>query len=203
MLAQPATLIPDQYGGGKSDTWFSIIADTDKGAAQLFKVATQRLLDINNWSSLCGISSAAFRLTDAKGLEVDRLIETGDHFRIDIPGPGTIGGQGYDWVEIEKIETRVNACAESEWMAVTVRPSPNPLNNDVDTAHFFSSDATTTFIVQRDKKRVTAEVHGRNEQPNNQTENSVDNIRNTIVGTTALTGFSDNQWKQLVKGILS
>jgi hypothetical protein len=203
MLAQPSVLIPDQYTGNKTDNWFSIIADTENGAARLFRTAVERLLDVNNWSRLCGISSASFRLTDAKGMEVDRPIEPGDHFRIDIPGPGTTTGNGYDWVEIEKIEKHFNPCAEWESISVIVRPSPNPQNNDADTAHFFSADATSTFAIQREKKRVTAEVHGRNEKPNTETGNTLDNLRNTIVGTTALTGFSDIQWKQLVKGILS
>ena len=202
MLPQPTT-IPEQHTGGKSDNWFSIIADTDKGAVSLFKTAVERLLDVNNWSRLCGISSASFRLTDEKGTEVGRPIKAGDHFRIDIPGPGTVTGNGYDWVQIEKIEPHLNPCAEWEAIAITVRSAPNPLNEDEHTAHFFSEEATSTFLVKRDKKRVTAEVHGRNEKPNTTTVNTLDNLRNTVVGTAALTGFSDIQWKQLVKGILS
>jgi hypothetical protein len=202
MLPQPTT-IPEQHTGGKTDNWFSIIADTDKGAVGLFKTAVERLLDVNNWSRLCGISSASFRLTDEKGTEVDRPIKAGDHFRIDIPGPGTVTGKGYDWVQIEKIEPHLNPCAEWEAIAIIVRSAPNPLNEDEHTAHFFSEEATSTFLVKRDKKRVTAEVHGRNEKPNTATGNTLDNLRNTVVGTAALTGFSDIQWKQLVKGILS
>lgn len=199
----PQPSIPTQQTGDKTDNWFSIIADTEKGAVQLFKTALERILDVRNWGQLCGISSAAFRLTDAFGTEVDRQIEVGDHFRIDIPGPGTSTGNGYDWVEIEKIERHINPCAEWEAISITVRPSPNPLNHEEDTAHFFSADATSTFVVQREKKRVTAEVHGRNEQPNTHTSKTIDNLRNGLIGAAALRGFSDNQWKQLVKGILS
>ena len=195
--------IPTQQTGTKTDTWFSIIADTEQGAAGLFKTAVERLQDVNQWSRLCGISSAAFRLTDALGTEVDRLIQMGDHFRIDIPGPGTITGNGYDWVKIENIETQLNPQAEWEAMSIRVRPSPNPLNTDESTAHFFSHDATSTFLVKREKKRVTAEVHGRNEQPNTATDNTIDKLRNTLIGKAAITGLGDTQWKQLVKGILS
>lgn len=203
MLTQPATLIPDQYSGGKTDNWFSIIADTEKGACLLFKTAVERLYDVTNWGRLCGISSAGFLLTDANGNEVDRAIQEGDHFRIDIPGPGTITGNGYDWVEVERIQEHFNPCAEWESISITVRPSPNPQNEDADTAHFFSADATSTFLVQREKKRVTAEVHGRNEHANTDMSNILDSTRNAVIGTAALTGFSETQWKQLVKGILS
>lgn len=201
MLAQPT--IPAQHTGGKTDTWFSIIADTENGAAKLFKMGTERLFDVNNWGRLCGISSASFRLTDKQGNEVNRPIQEGDHFRIDIPGPGTTIGNGYDWVQIEKIEKHINPCAEWESVSITVRPAPNPFGDDAYTAHFFSEDATSTFVVQREKKRVTAEVYGRNEKPNTTTGNLADNLRNTLAGTAALTGFSNRQWKQLVKGILS
>ncbi len=201
MLAE--LTIPTQHTGAKSDTWFSIIADTESGAVKLFKMAIERLFDLNNWSRLCGISPASFRLTDENGVEVDRTIQHGDHFRIDITGPGTVTGNGYDWVKIEKIEKYINPCAEWESVAITVRPVPNPLGDDAYTAHFFSEEATSTFLVQREKKRVTAEVHGRNEQPNTDTGNSLDNLRNKVVGKLSLTGFSAIQWKELVKGILS
>lgn len=199
----PQPSIPTQQTGAKTDTWFSIIADTEKGAVGLFKTAVERILDVNNWSKLCGISSAGFKLTNASGEEVNRVIEVGDHFRIDIPGPGTSAGNGYDWVEIENIEKHLNPSAEWEAISILVRPSPNPLNNNADTAHFFSGDATSTFLVQREKKRVTAEIHGRNEKTNTATTKPLDNLRNGIVGTAALTGFSETQWKQLVKGVLS
>jgi hypothetical protein len=49
---------------------------------------------------------------------------------------------------------------------------------------------------------VTAEVHGRNEVPNTETDKTVDKVRNAVVGLGAITAFSAPQWKSLVKGLL-
>ncbi len=201
MSQQP--VIPAQYTGESTDNYHCIEADSDKEAVALFKDAVARLYDVNHWRDVCSIASASFRLTDENGKEIDRKLKQGDHFRIDIPAPGTITGDGYDWVRIEKIEAHINPCAEWEAVAITVRPASNPQGDKEDTAHFFSAEATSTFLVQREKKKVSAEVHGRNEKPNTDTDNTLDNLRNKIIGETALTGFSDLQWKQLVKGILA
>jgi hypothetical protein len=200
---QQEPTIPAQYTGESTDNHYSIEADTDKEAVALFRTAVSRLFDVNNWGEICAVASASFRLTDAEGNEIERDPQQGDHFRIELPAPGTDTGDGYDWVRIEKIEKHINSCAEWEAVSITVRPAPNPLNDKEDTAHFFSPEATSTFLVQREKKKLSAEVHGRNEKPNTDTDNTIDNIRNKIIGETALTGLSDLQWKQLVKGILT
>jgi hypothetical protein len=198
-----STPIPTQYTGKQTDVCFSIMADTDKKAAGVFRIAVDRLFDVNNWSQLSGIGSAGFLHTDEEGNAVDRALKPGDYFRIDIPGPGSQAGKGYDWVRMEKIEKHLNSCADWEAIEITVRPAPNPTGEEQATAHFFAEQATSTFIVQRERRKLTAEVHGRNEIPNTDTGNSFDNLRNGVVGATALTGFSEIQWKRLVKGILS
>ncbi|MBV9988433.1 MAG: hypothetical protein JO301_12200 [Chitinophagaceae bacterium] len=197
------TSIPQQHIGDQTDTSFSVMADTDKKAAGLFKIATDRLFDVNNWSRLSGIGSASFLHTDENGNQVERALKPGDHFRIDIPGPGSQAGGGYDWVKVEKIDKHLNSCAEWEAISITVRPAPDPSGGDDKAAHFFSEQATSTFIVQRENRKLTAEVHGRNELPNTDTDNPLDAFRNKAVAAVALTGFSAFQWKQLVKGILS
>ncbi|MBC8052817.1 MAG: hypothetical protein H7Y13_07110 [Sphingobacteriaceae bacterium] len=69
-------------------------------------------------------------------------------------------------------------------------------------AHFFKDDASSTFLVQRNGLTVKAEVHGRNEQANTNTEKFIDKARNILVAAGAMLGFSDFQWKSLVKGLI-
>ena len=158
------------------------------------------MLDVNNWQTLAGQATAAFQLTDDKGQPVNRKAKTGDHFRIDIPGPGSQSGEGYDWVKIEVVEEEHTN--DSDGQIIRVRPATNPTNEKTDVAHFFSEEATSTFMVKREGKTVSASVHGRNEKPNTNTETVVDKVRHATVATGAISGFSKIQWKSLVNGLI-
>jgi hypothetical protein len=194
-------IVPHNETGNDSNNEYSIQKNDASTARQLFQIAKQRLLNVNAWHQLTGIATAAFRLTDESGNKVHRSAQLGDHFKIDIPGPGTVTGEGNDWVQIEAIEE--NATDDKEIIAIRVRPTSNPQNNKEDVAHFFSDETTSTFSVIRQGNTVTAAVHGRNEKPNLKSENIIDKVRNVIVAATAIAGMNKPQWKSLVKGLLS
>lgn len=193
-------LIPEQKDGAETNTE-EIKNFRDSEAASLFyKEAKRRLLNINDWQKYAGVATAAFYLCDEKGIEVQRPPQKDDHFKIDIPGPGSITGDGFDWVQIEGLE-EING-EDEESVAIRVRPVTNPTNEKQDVAHFFSDEATSCFIVERKGNKVTAAVYGRNEKPNTSAEKIVDKARNAAVATGAVNGFSKLQWKSLVKGFL-
>jgi hypothetical protein len=194
--------IPEQKKGNQLDTTNTVSAETLDQARVIFDMAVDRLLDVNCWDEICGPLSAKFWLTDAHGNEIDRPAQQGDHFKINIPAPGSSSGEGFDWVRIEIIDDKRNPIAESESVTVRVRPTSSPLTSDDDTAHFFKEDATSSFVVERKGKVVSAEVHGRNEVPNATSEKPLDKVRNVVVGIGAIAGFSAPQWKSLVKGLL-
>lgn len=195
-------VVPNQRVGKKFDTLEEFKAESDTQAKEVFERAVARLLDVNRWGEICGAMSANFTLTDKNGNEKGETVEVGDHFKIDIPGPGPRTGDGYDWVEVEEIEDARNPSGDEERVTVRVRPSPSPDNASPDVAHFFSNNATSSFRVCRIGDTVTAEVHGRNETPNTSTDDNVDKVRNAMVGTGATAGMSFPQWKSLVKGLL-
>ena len=159
------------------------------------------MLSINRWKEWAGALSADFKLTDAQGTEVNGNPQKGYYFKIDIPAPGIVSGEGYDWVQIEEVkEEAENDC---EFIAIRVRPAPSPVNEKTDVAHFYSDEATSNFIVRRDGTKVTAGVYGRNEKPNvKKSDTVIDKIRNAVVGTGGVSGFSKLQWKALVSGLL-
>jgi hypothetical protein len=194
-------IIPPNHTGIQTNTESSEELDTEKEAEAFYKKVLQRLLDINNWQDISGKATASFQLTDDAGQAVDRKARKGDHFKIDIPGPGSVTGEGFDWVQIEAIEEHDDQ--KSQWAAIRVRPATNPLNEKTDVAHFFSEDTTSTFMVKREGKKVIAGVYGRNEKPNTNTETQIDKIRNTAIAAGAITGFSKIQWKSLVNGLVS
>lgn len=194
--------VPQNREGAQTDSIEKVDADSLGEARLLFEEAKRRLRDINNWHKLCGIGSAVFRLTDKNGKEIGGEAQQGNLVMIDVPGPGSVAGEGYDWVHIEAIDDRTNADASYESFMLRVRPTASPLNKDKGIAHFYTEDATSTYIIERNGTTVTAAEHGRNEKPNAKAEFFMDKIRNAVVGLGGISGVSKVQWKSLVKGLL-
>ncbi len=194
--------IPEQKEGASTDISSHKKFESDKKAVEFFSIAKERLIDISNWHNLCGEASAKFLLTDSLGNAVSRSPIEGDHFRIDIPGPGSVAGDGYDWVKIEKITDQSNPNGNIESLSIRVRPAANPMDAMKGISHFFKDGASSTFLVERNNSIVKAEVHGRNETPNTETSGILDTIRNVVVALGAMVGFSKPQWQSLVDGIV-
>jgi len=202
-MNDPLTDIPQQHEGNQTDVIEFADCENQQKAHELFLLAKSRLKDVSNWHTLAGPGSSKFTLTDAKGEPLYRMIEKEDHFYIDLPAPGTLAGDGLDWVQVENIDDAEDANAESEYIAITVRPVTNPRHPTEEVAHFYGRNSTSTFIVERYLNHVSAAVHGRNETTNTDGTGIYDTIRNTIVALTARAGISGPQWKALVKGLLS
>lgn len=196
------SIVPPQEQGSSVDIVHSATSPTREEALGLYRQSCQRLLDVNNWDTLCGTPTAKFEVTDKSGKPVGIPPREGFYFRIAIPAPGPFVGEGYDWVNIETIEEHIDNTSDEQQFSIRVRPAPNPTNKDEGPAHFFSPAATSTFRISRRGLEVAASVHGRNETANTETESVVDNLRNTIVSTGARAGFSTVQWNKLVKGLI-
>ncbi len=194
-------LIPEQYTGKELTATATIEFNDEQEAVNFFELAMRRLLDVNNWQNTAKGVSATFQVTDKLGNEVQRDVQKGDFLRIDIPGPGSKEGDGYDWVNVEDLKEFSENNSHS--VGFRVRPSANPQNsNSRDTAHFYDSSATSNFIVQRIGNKVTALVIDKNLKPNTDTESITGKLRDAAIGTTALLGVSKIQWQNLVDGIV-
>lgn len=193
-------IVPGQHSGKEIDTEKSVDCADEQEARALFDEARARLLDVNHWQEVAGKAMATFQLTDENGQEVQRTVQQGDYFKIDIPGPGSKSGEGYDWVRVESVEETEQPGVHS--VGVRVRPASNPQNKDEEVAHFYSDQSTSNFIVTREGNKVTASVYDRNTSTNDESGNVADAIRNTTVGAGAIAIFSRIQWKSLVEGLL-
>jgi len=193
--------VPPQQIGTEMNAVEKIELPSEAEAIHFFRTVKMRLLDVNRWAEVAGVPLSTFRLTDCHGNEVHRSVVEGDYLKIDIPGPGTKTGSGYDWVVVEQIREEIRDGVEI--LTMTVRPAANPLNEDVHIAHFLTDQATSTFQVKRIENTIYAEEHGRNETPNTDTGYVLDNVRNAFVGWTAKIGFSYPQWKSLVNGLIN
>jgi len=196
-------LVPTQKEGLEKNIAHAVTAKTVEDAEDWFLDAKEKLLDVNNWKRYATTLGAEFRLTDAVGKPVNRQARKGDHIRIDIPGPGSEAGSGFDWVAIEAIEYDDYPDVDMETLAMRVRPSDNPMDrNNTDTAHFFSDNATSTFVIERRVTHLSVQYFGRNETANKD-GSIIDKVRNVALATGAWLGMSDAQWTSLVKGIIS
>lgn len=191
--------VPPQRSGASSDTSATYKASSSEEAKKYFKAVRERLLNVNDWKIMAVLPSADFTLCDESGRKVDRLAKQGDYLRINIPGPDNQSGDRDDWVKVEHVEEKYSVNVES--IVVTVRPSANP-KHPAETAHFFSDEATSSFVVERRAEELIAAVYGRNEKPNTDAGSLKENIRNSVVATVAMGLFSKIQWKSLVNGLI-
>lgn len=183
---------------------------SDEPAAQAaFTKDVARLTDVNRWSELSGVENAKFSLFDASGKPVDgRSATVGDFVRVQLPGQPQS-----DWVRVEAFDS------SSSEASLRVRPSydptKSPLTPDV-TAHFFTKDATNTFIVKRDGARIEARVEGRNESANAGSESGgpLSAVRNRAAAEGAwgirrplalgldINGMQQHQWNVFTKNLV-
>jgi hypothetical protein len=196
------TLIPEHNEGKQNDLQFSANFNNREEAVDCFKRAHKRLLNPGVWHELGGVFSGEFVLVNETGNQPSRVAEIGDMYRIDLPGPGPKAGNGYDWVRIDAIDDRSDETAEEELFSIRVMPTNNPYDKAPVTAHFFKAGASSTFVVKRTHNEVTAYYHGRNEVTNNETGNTADNVRNSLMSTAALAGLSELQWSAMIKALL-
>ncbi len=199
-MTREKDIVPEHSSGVQTNTESFAELSSEKEAKDFYKVVKERLLHVNGWHELGGNLTADFQLTDEQGKDIEREVRQGDFFKIDIPGPGPAAGDGYDWVRVETVEE--DGKEEEEFVAIRVRPTSSPKNDNPDVAHFFSEEATSCFMVKRQGNKVMAAVYGRNEKPNTGSEKIMDKARNTAIATGAASGFSKLQWKSLVNGLV-
>ncbi len=194
-------IVPEQQVGVQKNASETVEFENWEAAQQFFQVARKRLLDVNNWQTICSGLTSTFILRDAYGQSVGhRFPEVGDYFQIDVPGSSPVSGDGHDWVIVEAVEDHSDA--GGDLTSMRVRPAASPLDDQPTVNHFLDEAATSTFLVSRVGSSVTAEVHGRNERANTEADNLLDKIRNVATAVGAWLGFADVQWKNLAKALV-
>jgi hypothetical protein len=193
-------IVPPQFTGQEIETASTQVLKTEANAESLYNEARKKLLDVNNWNKVAGIVTARFQIIDEKGKEVNREVKKGDYLRIDIPGPGSKEGDGYDWVFVEVMNEINNGSVQSA--GFRVRPDKNPFGEKNETAHFYSKEATSSFIIIRENTKVISWIVDRNLLPNTESGSLVDKVRDVAIGISAIAGFSKVQWQGLADGLI-
>src|SRR3954451_17073447 len=193
-------IIPANYTGKtiEAEAWAEMKDDTE--AKNFYGIVKERLLNVNEWHHVAGMVSATFQLIDKSGKRVKRNAEKGDYIKVDIPGPGSKEGDGYDWVYIEELKEVADENIQS--IGFRVRPSANPFGDAKNIAHFYDDSATSNFAVSRENKKVSATIIDCNVKPNDDTESAMDKVRHFAVGVGAIASFSKIQWQNLAEGLI-
>lgn len=192
--------IPTQKEGGSSNTISKIQFDSENEAVQHFQRVKKRFLNVNSWEFFAGEAKASFSLRNANGDLLLEKPEVGNYFKIQVPGLHNPTGDGFDWVIIEEIKEEENEHAESVY--VRVRPASDPTTPDNKTAHFFDEKATSNFVISREGNEISAEVYGRNEEPNTEDLTFLEKARNLLVAVGGMIAGSKFQWKSLTEGLI-
>jgi hypothetical protein len=193
-------IVPPQFTGREIEAEATRELEDERAAIKFFAIARKRLLDVNNWNKIAGAITAQFQIIDEKGKEVNREVNKGDYLRINIPGPGSKQGDGYDWVFVEEIKEVNMEFVQS--VGFRVRPNQNPFSEKNETAHFYSDEASSSFIVTREDAKIISWIIDRNLLPNTGSASLVDKVRDVAVGLSAIAGFSKIQWQRLADGLI-
>ena len=193
-------IIPGQFKGQELEVDASQVAGNETAARSLYELAKKKLFSVNDWHQVVAGVTARFQIVDQDGNEVSRNVNKGDYLRINIPGPGNKEGDGYDWVVVEELKEINKELFQSA--GFRVRPTENPFGKKNETAHFYSNETTSSFIITRENVKVVSWIVDRNMLPNIEAESIVDKVRDVMVGVSGIAGFSKVQWQGLADGLL-
>jgi hypothetical protein len=181
---------PDDSSVAKASRVYPTAAEAEKA----FSFLRKRLFHIGHWNNYSEISS--FASFDNNGdSQPDKLAAVGDFIKVMLPGSGKD-----DWVKI----TEINETPRE--IVLTVQPSRDPTDeaNKKTTSHFFTSNSTNNFCLQRADARINFYVIGLNEQTNTEdTSGVLETVRNYATANLGnLLGIQKTQWETFCENFL-
>lgn len=168
------------------------IFKSERLAKVYFAVSRKRLWNVNSWSKIPRLMNANFQLYTPQG-EIcnSRKVFKDAFIKIVLPGPFP-----ENWVKV------VDVKEGEDFAQFTVSPSEDPtLPKDKEVVkHFFSKEATSTFLVKRKSEMIYAYEIGRNEYINvDQPEAGARPAANVVIAEGGWSGLQKIQWKILTE----
>ncbi|GAO41908.1 hypothetical protein [Flavihumibacter petaseus] len=200
-MKTPSSIVPENERGKSLDLYAHTLAPSEPDAIVLFRMAVSRLLHPMTWGKVAGAHAFDVKIWGQEAGDLRAEIREGDYLKIDIPGPGSSAGDGYDWVKADRLEEGVDPDA-SESMGMRLRTCRNPEEQSNDTAHFFKEGAASIFILARSGNEVSAKYFGRNEETND-SGSLFDRLRNYVVSLGAKAGGSEKMWTDFINGLIT
>ena len=157
-------------------------------ADDFFNKLRPELFRVREWNEKATLTS--FELFDEKGDISEREnAVVGDFIRLSMAGTGK-----NDWVKV------IEMIDEAGEAILTIKPSYDPTENEPDkntTSHFFTSDATNSFCLEKSNAIVSFYVIGLSEKTNTgETGSFVEKARNVAVSKVGpYFGIQKAEWK--------
>lgn len=186
-------LLPVNIHGSESDAAASLSCQSETEASDRFKKLSEKLLQINNWNRYAKKNPTDFYLYNKEG-EKSARAQVNDLVKIKMPAPENKLGNGFDWVNVHKIEPVDQA--QMKAFILQMKPHSCPESGKGDVAHFFKGDATNNFILAKQDNTIQFSIHGRNEIPNTKKVGFINSCRNFFVASGGIFGGSKVQWQE-------
>ncbi|MEP6735712.1 MAG: hypothetical protein ABJA70_09350 [Chryseolinea sp.] len=172
----------------------TVTATSDEMANGIFKLATQRLLNVNSWNELNGSLLSNCQLMDDRGVKVDRDVHTNDYLKIHENIDQS--PESFKWIKVESVQESLMS-GGTESIVLQTRPASNPWNHSFDRA----LDSTGVISIVRKGLNITARVHAK-AQNDIVAHEVVDRMKNISAVVYSTLGAYCVQWRSLVNAIL-
>lgn len=133
-------------------------------AKEMFLLAKERLLDVNDWNSLFNNTNYSISLTDNKGQKLHRDARVDD--LIQISAANDIGNTSETWIRITAIQYDFFPDIRSESISLLLEISFSPSGVGVDP----TQQSVETILIKREGFVVTAHCNAGNELPGSNAE---------------------------------
>lgn len=199
--AELKKLIPIQRIGKCSDTYSSLKIKELNNPDIAYKSIRNRLLNVNKWAHYAALTNADFILLDSNGNALDGLAAEGCFIKVRFSRFQKIISAKHDFVRIKSIITVRNIFGDA--VVMQLQPTHNPAKSGSEIDHFFTDEASNTFVLYRDDAKIHLSIHGRNERPNFKVSKTTKKIRNMVFAALGVFGVSKVQWESLAHGLLN
>ena len=173
---------------------FSIELPEPDDARDLFLLAKERLLDVNDWNSLFAGKEYHIMLTTPKGQKLQRDAHVGDMMVI-----SATNGQSIDmWVNIRKIQYDFFPDIGSESISMLLEMSSSQAGNRI----VQEGQNVETILIKREGNSLTAHCNIGNELPDPEAETPNEHL-NTETDLHPVLNIPKTQLQQLLQGFIA
>lgn len=175
---------------------FSIDIHDIYDARDLFLLAKDRLLDINDWNELFSGNEFNITLTNSKGQKLHRDARVDD--LLHIIATNHLGNHSDMWVAISKIQYDFFPDIRSESISMLLETTHSPSGNGIGDINHQSE----TILIKREEHIITAHCNAGNELPGPDADTPNVYINNSIELHPVL-NIPIKHIQQLLKGLIS
>lgn len=189
-------LLPINTIGSENNAASIVICNSEKEAFDQFRKLSAKLVEVNNWNGYASKNPTDFYLY-SKENNKSANAQLNDLVKIKMPAPKNSLGNGFDWVIVNQLDSIEQT--ETKVFLLQMKPHSCAESANGNIAHFYTEDASNTFVLAKKDKTVQFSIHGRNEVPNTKKVGLVCAIRNFFVASGGIFGGSKVQWQDFTE----